>query len=427
MNDSAIDPASTGPAQTDTAEILERLTEGDIDPFVRRASQDVGFPFEAGSLAALIVLCEQKKNLPDFQRLKTRLKAETDVSVSALVAAMKATARAAGMSARTGADGREVIPSPGEPMRVAQLFVEQRHMRPDGATLAYWQGSWWVWRTVRWREVAHRQVIGWLYRFTAEAAYEGDGGELKSWSPTHRKIADLLEALGAICLFPDDLEQPCWLDGRASGLIVALDNGLLELREGGERRLLPHTPMFFNQTAVPFAYDPDAPPPKLWLKFLGELWPSLDANGAPEEWFGYVVSGRLDQHKILLIIGPTRGGKGVIARILTVLVGKDNIAGPTLNSLGGDFGLAPLIGKSLAIVSDARFGFKDDSVVVERLLSISGEDALTVNRKYQQQWTGRLSCLLHIMSNELPRLRARPGIAESDLTGDSRACVVCVA
>jgi putative DNA primase/helicase len=135
------------------------------------------------------------------------------------------------------------------------------------------------------------------------------------------------------------------------------------------------------------------------------LWPSeppaIDVLG---EWFGYVVSGRLDLHKILLMVGPTRGGKGAIARILTALIGKKNVAGPTLSSLGGEFGLAPLIGKPLAVVSDARFSGRNGTIVVERLLSISGEDALTVNRKYRDQWTGKLPCRLHIISNELPRL-----------------------
>jgi P4 family phage/plasmid primase-like protien len=122
------------------------------------------------------------------------------------------------------------------------------------------------------------------------------------------------------------------------------------------------------------------------------------------EWFGYVISGRLDLHKILLMVGPTRGGKGAIARILTALVGRANVAGPTLNSLGGEFGLAPLIGKSLAVISDARFVGKNSNIVVERLLSISGEDCLTVNRKYREQWTGKLPSRIHVISNELPKL-----------------------
>ena len=43
------------------------------------------------------------------------------------------------------------------------------------------------------------------------------------------------------------------------------------------------------------------------------------------EWFGYVISGRLDLHKILLMVGPTRGGKGMIARILSALIGHANV------------------------------------------------------------------------------------------------------
>ena len=34
-----------------------------------------------------------------------------------------------------------------------------------------------------------------------------------------------------------------------------------------------------------------------------------------------MISGRLDLHKILLLVGPTRAGKGVIARVLGALIG----------------------------------------------------------------------------------------------------------
>ena len=181
-----------------------------------------------------------------------------------------------------------------------------------------------------------------------------------------------------------------------------MTSGLFDVER---RLLLPHTPLFFNQTAVPFDYRPEAPQPTRWLAFLNQLWPNEPAAIAVlGEWFGYVISGRLDLHKLLLMVGPTRGGKGVIARLLTALIGRQNVCGPTLNSLGGEFGLAPLIGKPLAIISDARFVSKNGNIVVERLLSISGEDTLTVNRKYRDQWSGKLPCRLHVISNELPRL-----------------------
>ena len=139
-----------------------------------------------------------------------------------------------------------------------------------------------------------------------------------------------------------------------------------------------------------------------WGEFLGTLWPDdPDSVAALQEFAGYLLSGETNLHKILLVIGPTRAGKGTIGRIFTMLLGADNVAGPTLASLSTQFGLAPLIGKPLATISDARLS-GSTSAVVERLLSISGEDSLTIDRKYKEPWTGQLPTRIVIMSNELP-------------------------
>jgi putative DNA primase/helicase len=102
----------------------------------------------------------------------------------------------------------------------------------------------------------------------------------------------------------------------------------------------------------------------------------------------------------MLLIGPTRSGKGTIARVSAALLGKGNVAGPTLASLGTNFGLSPLLGKPLAVVSDARLTGGNVHQVVERLLSVSGEDLLTVDRKYREPWTGKLPSRFLILSNE---------------------------
>ena len=103
----------------------------------------------------------------------------------------------------------------------------------------------------------------------------------------------------------------------------------------------------------------------------------------------------------MLLIGPTRSGKGTIARVLTALLGKGNVAGPTLASLGTNFGLSPLIGRPLAVVSDARLAGANVHQIVERLLSISGEDLLTIDRKYRDPWSGEPLSRFLILSNEL--------------------------
>jgi len=295
-----------------------------------------------------------------------------------------------------------MLPPPGALMPVAREFVAKCCHQDGVDTIRRWRGGWWLWRTSHWQETDDHAMRSLLYKFTENAVYVNADQEVMPWAPNRRRIGDLVEALSAVSFLAAEINQPTWLDGRETGTIVATANGLLDVER---RRLYPHSPLFFNQTAVPFDYDTNAPPPDKWLAFLAELWPDEPAAiDALSEWYGYVLSGRLDLHKILLMVGPTRGGKGVIARILSALVGEQNVAGPTLSSLGGEFGLAPLLGKTLAVISDARFVGKNGNVVVERLLSISGEDPLTVNRKYRDQWTGKLPCRLHIVSNELPKL-----------------------
>ena len=51
--------------------------------------------------------------------------------------------------------------------------------------------------------------------------------------------------------------------------------------------------------------------------------------------------------------------------------------------------------------------------IAERLLSISGEDGLTVDRKYLPPWTGRLPARFLILTNELPRLADASGALAS--------------
>ena len=151
--------------------------------------------------------------------------------------------------------GLLLLSPPSSPMQVAREFVQQCCLyndAPDALTLRYWRGGWWAWRTSHWVEVENRAVRSLLYKFTENAMYIDEKGP-KPWAPTRRKIGDLLEALGAIVILSDETDQPSWIDRRATGIIVAVANGLLDLTS---RSLHAHTPFYFNQTSVPFAYDP---------------------------------------------------------------------------------------------------------------------------------------------------------------------------
>ena len=298
---------------------------------------------------------------------------------------------------------RDPFPAPTNPMGVARKILASR-THDDCLTLRFWRGGWMEWNSACWAEAERKAVESWAYERLEHAVYIHPVEGLQSWQPNRRKIADVIDALGAVTLLPEGTDSPAWLGTDApfpASEAVVCANGLLHVRT---KQLHPLTPRLFSQVAVPFPYDPAAPKPAAWLRFLHELWPGDPQSiAALQEFFGYVLSGRLDLHKILLLVGPTRSGKGTIARILTALIGKGNVANPTLASMSTNFGLSPLIGKPLAIVGDARLGRGDAHQVVERLLSISGEDMLTIDRKYREPWTGKLPTRFLIVSNELPR------------------------
>lgn len=310
----------------------------------------------------------------------------------------------------------EELPAPSNPLAVARRLLPDWQTEDGRLVCRRWRASWMRWNGTCWRELDEAQMRAAMYTRLEHAVYQApskDGQtEERAWAPTKQKINNLLDAMGAITLLPTETDAPAWLDdqgavGPDQGPIVACANGLLRIQD---RALLPHTPEFFNLVSVPFAYNPDATAPT-WERFLAQIWPDDPAAiAALQEWFGYVVSGRTDQQKILLIVGPSRSGKGTIARVLKELVGKENLAGPTLAGLGTNFGLATLVGKPLAVISDARLAGNDNTQVVERLLTISGDDTIDIDRKYREQWTGKLPTRLMILSNELPHFGDSSGV-----------------
>src|SRR5262249_47887409 len=175
-----------------------------------------------------------------------------------------------------------------------------------------------------------------------------------------RLIGDVLQAVNGFALLPAAVQPPSLLSGNGASLarqVLACPNGLIHLpsiRSSPSVYLRQPTPDFFSRYCLDFRFDEFAPTPTAWLQFLHQLWPleqhqsSIDTL---QEWFGYCLLPDTSQHKILLLIGPPRSGKGTIARILSALLGLDNVTGPTLASLGSNFGLQDLIGKTLAIIS----------------------------------------------------------------------------
>jgi putative DNA primase/helicase len=187
--------------------------------------------------------------------------------------------------------------------------------------------------------------------------------------------------------------------------ILPAANGLLDLSVF-RPTLMPHTPRFFSTSVLPYPYDPHAAPPDRWSKFLLDQWPDdPDSISTLDEVIGYLLTPDTRQHKMFFLIGPPRSGRSTIKEVITALIGAQNVAACSPQSLSGEFGLEPLIGKSLAIMADVRTGANTGDVL-DRLLRISGGDPVEVNCKHKTILANvGMRTRFLVVSNEMPEFR----------------------
>jgi P4 family phage/plasmid primase-like protien len=315
-----------------------------------------------------------------------------------------------------------------DPHRLARVHITT-HLKGGLSCLRFWREEWLMCDGCSYRKVPEKELHSQVCT-TVKAEFDrialdaliqlqktGAEQSKKTRQPmpqpvTTRKLADVKQALASLTTLPASVQPPTWLHSAApfpAAEALVCRNGIVHLPEAaqGRPRLEPLTPFFFTLNALTYDFNSEAPAPAAWLKFLHQLWPEdPESIQALMEWFGYLLLPDTSQHKILLVVGPPRSGKGTIARVLTQLVGASNICNPTLSSLATQFGLQPLIGKTVALISDARLSGRPDlAQVTERLLSISGEDGQTIDRKHLTPITDvRLPVRFILMTNELPRL-----------------------
>lgn len=297
-----------------------------------------------------------------------------------------------------------------EPTRLAEAFRRFRYELDGEATLVRWARAWWRYDGTRYvehdDESLDRDLIGFLdivvapHRDpkTGRTSYQRVTSRNKTVGEVRKALLHVMPGVAA--------SSPHWtscIEGDPDpGVLAPCANGILNL---DTLELLPKTPRLFSSTAIATAWDPTAEAPT-WHEFLHSLWgDDRESPLALQQMFGYFLTGDTSQQKLFMLQGLKRSGKGTIARVLKALLGDDATVNPTLDSLEETFGLAPFVGKSVAIIGDARLGGRSEQAqIVERLLSISGEDSLSVNRKNRDAINVRMRVRVLLLSNELPQL-----------------------
>jgi len=277
------------------------------------------------------------------------------------------------------------------------------------------------------------EVQEWLGGFLRERVLQ-NGAKYEPVDTGSHAVGEVVKSLRGQCLVRGS-SMPCWLprqrdekgrpvwagvgveDGRggvgkverhAATDYIVFANGVLWVRGLLEERpveLLPHDPMLFTQAVRPYELDVGALAealtdgcsdalmqrlcPAFW-QFLGDICesPTKEEGEAKranlQRMFGDAVGADRSIEKICLVPGPRRAGKGTLFAALMSVVRREAVAVTSFYALGGDrFGLAPLVGASVAVLPDAHVaGLSDGTLAVEVLKTISGNDPVSVRDLY---------------------------------------------
>jgi putative DNA primase/helicase len=177
---------------------------------------------------------------------------------------------------------------------------------------------------------------------------------------------------------------------------IAVKNGLLNVFTG---ELSPFTPNEFVTVQLPITYDKTAQCPEI-QKFFNEIAPS-DLQSQFEEIFGYCLLRELPIHKATVLLGEGCNGKSTFLDLLTLFLGKDNVAHVTLQQMcEGKFELAELHGKLANIVDDLPSA---SLKTVGNFKTVTGNAPILVQRKHKDPFN-EWSTTKHLFGcNKLPK------------------------
>jgi len=189
---------------------------------------------------------------------------------------------------------------------------------------------------------------------------------------------------------------------RRTDNLIVYKNGLVDYTDT-KPELEPHDINYFIQNELPYKYNPGAQC-EHWIKFLNTVWKhDPDSILTLQEFMGYCLTSDTSLQKFLVIMGKSRGGKGVITNIIRQMVGVDNCSAPTLSSLTKDSILHNLSTKMVGLIPDAHsaaFNIRDS--VLSNFKAITGGDPLSFEVKYKDSQTSIFKCKMVISTNNMP-------------------------
>ena len=351
---------------------------------------------------------------------------------------------------------------PEEALERARRFLIEKMSPPrakraeSGFYLRRSKGEFWEYSGTRWEVVSNEHLSARVWDWMSRKQELNSDGRTQPVSVTSHHVDEVLKAL-QVDTAVEQGHMPCWVypsfDSKGRPLwgstlrgardkrpqqdannIIAFANVLLRADKWarGEIDVLEHTPLWFSSSVLPFDLPIDEVAQACeisaaagrddaaggvhemllkhcptWLKFLREVSEgNEDWIACLQEWFGYTLTQSTIMEKLLILQGPSRSGKGTIEDAWRATLGEDNVTSTNLDAICKENDLWGLVGKPLAIMSDAHVGrFTDATLAVERIKQITGQGLFSLRRLYSNdRMTLKFPTRLVITCNDMPSL-----------------------
>ncbi|ADZ10372.1 phage/plasmid primase, P4 family [Methanobacterium lacus] len=177
---------------------------------------------------------------------------------------------------------------------------------------------------------------------------------------------------------------------------VAFNNCLMNIETLETRKFDPN---IFTRFKVPYNWNPSADSPF----FKEKICEIFDDPGKFQTFLqivGYLFAKGNPHNKLFLLMGKGANGKSLLMQIISAIFINSSAAVP-LQDFQKDFGLQPLIGKRVNLLSDLPIATIEETGQIK---AITGGDDITINRKFKDPLTTKLKCKIVGAGNRLPKI-----------------------
>ena len=295
------------------------------------------------------------------------------------------------------------------PLDLARKWLESEASRGKTRLIHRLHGDWFEHNGVYYEEMPDDEELDHrLYAFLDEFSVKTFAGKsviVKPLRPDRRLVDNVTHALAATCHLkvPQKVYEPFYISKPKRIDVtraIVFRNGIYDLTS---ETLKPLTPDIFITSTLPFDYDPHAKCPKCKGFYADILDNDEESCELMQEWMGYNAVAANHLQQMMFFFGVRGSGKSTAIRLLEGMLGKNRCRTISMKDLTSQFGLAPLVGKYAAIMSEDKVAGRDNAdAVLQQLKRIIGGDTVSIDRKYREPINARLFCRFTYVANDLP-------------------------